>query len=67
MASELSAVDAKPCPSCGQQPTIGKWYGRGPMRRLISCGNGCWGGRAVAGNTKAEALERWNASAGEKP
>jgi len=67
MASELSAVEAKPCPSCGEQPIIGYWHaGGGPRKLLINCGNGCWAGRAVAGKTKAEALKHWNTHAGGK-
>lgn len=57
----LCAVEAKPCPWCGTQPTIQPWHGGRPTKRLIGCGNDdCAAAPSVTGQTRREALDAWN-------
>jgi hypothetical protein len=62
---------ALPCPFCGAFATIEYWHGGTKRKRLISCSNTagtlgnprdatCWVGPSVTGETRAQALRRWN-------
>lgn len=65
--------DALPCPFCGTPATIEYWHGGKPTKRMISCGGQadtlmrgnrpitCHVAPSVTGETRAEALRRWNA------
>lgn len=63
--------DALPCPFCGAPADIQFWHGGKPSKRLIGCsGQGdtlmrnrpitCDVSPSVTGETRAEALRRWN-------
>lgn len=63
--------DALPCPFCGAPATIEPWHGSKTTKRLISCSNragtlgspasaDCEVGPTVTGETRNEALKRWN-------
>lgn len=57
----LSEAEAKPCPWCGGQPTIQPWHGGRPTKKMIACENeGCHVSPMVTGQTRREALARWN-------
>ena len=57
----LSRRDAEPCPFCGFQPTIQRWHGGGPRKRMVSCENDdCPVGPTSAASTRGRALEIWN-------
>lgn len=50
-----------PCPFCGAQPELEPWHGGPPTKRLVWCGNeACAVAPMVTGDTKAEAIARWN-------
>lgn len=62
---------ALPCPFCGSPATIEFWHGGKPSKRMISCSNragtlgspasaDCEVGPLVTGETRKEALARWN-------
>lgn len=53
-------LEAKPCPFCGSKPYIEFWHGGAASKRLIGCSS-CEVSPSVTGETKAQALERWNA------
>lgn len=69
----LPATDALPCPFCGAPAQIQFWHGGRPSKRLVGCSGvhdtlmrdrrpiTCHVGPSVTGETKAEALARWNA------
>lgn len=61
----LSTAEAKPCPFCGSQPTIQPWHGGRPTKKFIDCGSNenCEVRPQVTGETRREALERWNTRA----
>lgn len=63
--------DALPCPFCGAPATIEYWHGGKPTRRMIKCSGQsdtlmrrgpitCHVGPSVMGETRTEALRRWN-------
>lgn len=63
--------EALPCPFCGSPATIEYWHGGRPSKRMISCSDAadtpfgrpdatCHVGPSVTGETRAEALRRWN-------
>jgi len=54
----LAAVDAKPCPWCGQQPSV--WSISGPGRAIACDNEDCMTTDIVTGSTMTRALERWN-------
>lgn len=57
----LSAIVAKPCPFCGEQPEIQHWHGGGPQKRMVACRNeACLASPSVTGATRKRALENWN-------
>jgi hypothetical protein len=57
----LAAGEAKPCPWCGAQPSIQPWHGGRPTKKMICCDNpDCAVSPLVAGETRREALVRWN-------
>lgn len=63
MDDELTkAADALPCPFCGAQPIISPWHGGGRQKRMVACVNdeGCDLQPGITGNTRREALARWN-------
>lgn len=60
--------EALPCPFCGSPATIEYWHGGRPSKRMIACSGRpnhdnyvCDVGPMVTGETRAEALRRWNA------
>jgi len=54
----LSRSEAKPCPWCGEQPSM--WRGVGAWR-IIGCDNAdCEANPQVSGNTKSRVLDAWN-------
>lgn len=65
-------ASALPCPFCGAPAQIQYWHGGKPTKRMISCsGQGdtlmrgkrpieCHVSPSVTGETRAEALRRWN-------
>lgn len=58
---ELSLLDARPCPFCGDQPEIEPWHGGGKMKRRIGCNrDSCFVGPSVCGSTPKQALNLWN-------
>lgn len=57
----LPPVEARPCPWCGAQPTIQPWHGGRPTKKMIACeSEECNVSPQVTGQTRHEALERWN-------
>lgn len=53
----------KPCPFCGGAAEIEFWHGGKPSKRMVSCSNGnetCEVAPQVTGETKREAIEKWN-------
>lgn len=57
----LAATEAKSCPFCGAQPTIQPWHGGRPTKKMISCDSeDCDVAPNVTGETRREALARWN-------
>ncbi len=59
--------EALPCPFCGSPATIEYWHGGRPSKRMIACSGrpnhdnyACDVGPMVTGETRAEALRRWN-------
>lgn len=57
--------EACSCPFCGQMPTVQKWHGGGPRKRLVSCRREeCAVGPSVTGSTLRRALGAWNTRGG---
>ena len=57
----LERIDARPCPFCGNLPTIQPWHGGGKRKRLVACSAPvCTVQPQVTGGTRATALARWN-------
>ena len=53
--------EAKPCPFCGEQPTIQPWHGGGRGKRLVACySEVCYVRPGVTGYNRRVALARWN-------
>lgn len=61
---EMPKSEALPCPFCGHQPFIQFYHGGRPSKRMIDCAY-CDVGPQVTGETKAEAIERWNTRRGQ--
>lgn len=62
---ETICPEALPCPFCGSPATIQYWHGGKPTKRMIRCSDSlpgaiCWVGPGVTGETKSEAIRRWN-------
>ena len=56
---------AKACPFCGWVPNIQPWHGGKPTKRRISCdADQCSVQPSVTGETRAQALRRWNKRVG---
>ena len=57
----LTALEALPCPWCGEQPEIQPWHGGPPTKRLVGCENEmCDVGPNVTGHTERMAIAAWN-------
>jgi len=53
--------DAERCPFCGCSAEIEYWHGGSPDKRMFRCsGDACDVLPSVTGETRAEALARWN-------
>ena len=51
----------KPCPFCGEQPTIEPWHGGPPTKRMVHCENGrCDVNPMCSGDDLPKALASWN-------
>jgi hypothetical protein len=50
-----------PCPFCGGSATIQPWHGGRKTKMLVQCaGEDCFASPAVTGETRKEAVQRWN-------
>lgn len=71
----MNGLPMKPCPFCGEYPTMQPWHGGLPTKKLITCTNasfydedgGCSVGPSVTGETEEEAVASWNRRAGTEP
>ena len=65
---ELSEQEAKPCPFCGRQPTVGPWHDYLGPRVHVTCpaedDDDC-AIPAMVDETREKALRRWNTRAGD--
>lgn len=55
--------EALPCPFCGSAVTIEPWHGGAPTKVMLCCihrSDQCEVGPMVTGETRDEALMRWN-------
>jgi hypothetical protein len=58
--------EIKECPFCGAKPLIEPWHGGARTKHMVYCGNDyCFVGPQVTGETKSEAIERWNTRVNE--
>ncbi len=61
-------AELKPCPFCGSEPTIERWHGGGPEKRMIACiSDDCHVSPWVTGETMREAAGRWNGRSSRPP
>ena len=61
MVMILKEGDLLPCPFCGVIPTIEKWHGGGPNKRMVHCENlECRVQPSVTGETPKTAMLHWN-------
>ncbi|WCA60288.1 Lar family restriction alleviation protein [Agrobacterium tumefaciens] len=64
----MNGLPMKPCPFCGEEPTMQPWHGGLPTKKLIICTNagfhdgdgGCSVRPSVTGETEEEAVASWN-------
>lgn len=65
--SKLADEKMKPCPFCGIVPDIETWHGGKPTKHMVSCCNDeCPCAPQCTGQTRAEAIHRWNIRAAER-
>lgn len=58
---QTTAVEARTCPFCGEQPETEFWHGGGPRKTMVACRNeSCAVGPSVTGTTRARTLDLWN-------
>jgi len=61
MNTKVVPVEMLPCPFCGVTPDIETWHGGKPTKHMVSCVNDeCSCAPQCAGQTRTEAIARWN-------
>lgn len=59
-AEESADPALLPCPFCGGPAEIRPWHGGKPTKKMVSCAEPCDVGPQVTGETRKEAIQKWN-------